>query len=84
MDDVLTFCRADGQSKRGRAAGRARGGAARGATRTAANPKDGGKAPVRKPRVTKAAKEQMEREKAQRENNLAVLASKPALTPAPA
>lgn len=84
MNHVLTFCRADGAPKRGRAGGRGRGAAARGATRAAPIPKDGAKAPVRKPRVTKAAKEQMEREKAQRENSLAVLASKPALTPAPA
>lgn len=56
----------------------------RGAARAVANPKDGAKAPVRKPRLSKAAKEQMEREKAQKENSLAVLASKPALTPAPA
>ncbi|CAF9923385.1 MAG: hypothetical protein ALECFALPRED_002370 [Alectoria fallacina] len=76
--------RADGLPKRGRGTGRGRGGAIRGAARAAANPKDGVKVPGRKPRVTKAAKEQMEREKAQRENSLAVLASKPALTPAPA
>lgn len=76
--------RADGPPKRGRGTGRGRGGAARGAARAAANPKDGAKAPGRKPRVTKAAKEQMEREKAQRESSLAVLASKPALTLAPA
>ncbi|KAL9133581.1 MAG: hypothetical protein Q9175_005240 [Cornicularia normoerica] len=76
--------RADGLPKRGRGSGRGRGGATRGAARAAANPKDGAKVPVRKPRVTKAAKEQMEREKAQRENSLAVLASKPALTSAPA
>ena len=56
----------------------------RSAARAVANPKDGAKAPVRKPRLSKAAKEQMEREKAQKENSLAVLASKPALTPAPA
>lgn len=84
MDHVLTFCRADGPPKRGRGTGRGRGGAARGAARAAANPKDGAKAPGRKPRVTKAAKEQMEREKAQKESSLAVLASKPALTLAPA
>ena len=84
MDYGLTSCRADGPTKRGRATGRGRGGAVRGAPKAAANPKDGAKAPVRKPRATKAAKEQIEREKAQRENNLAVLASKPALTPAPA
>ena len=82
--DVLTFSRADGLPKRGRGSARGRGGATRGAARTTTNPKDGAKAPVRKPRVTKAAKEQMEKEKAQRENSLAVLASKPALTPAPA
>ncbi|KAF6219354.1 hypothetical protein HO133_005179 [Letharia lupina] len=76
--------RADGPPKRGRGTGRGRGGAARGAARAAANPKDGAKAPGRKPRVTKAAKEQMEREKAQKESSLAVLASKPALTLAPA
>lgn len=76
--------RADGLPKRGRATGRGRGGAARGATRAAANPKEGAKAPARKPRVTKAAKEQIEKEKAQKENSLAVLASKPALTSAPA
>lgn len=79
----MTSSRADGLPKRGRGNGRSRTGAARAAPRAAANPKDGAKAPVRKPRVTKAAKEQMEREKAQKENNLAVLASKPALTPAP-
>lgn len=76
--------RADGPPKRGRVGARGRGTAARGATRVAPVPKDGAKAPVRKPRVTKAAKEQMEKEKAQRENSLAVLASKPALPPAPA
>lgn len=69
-----TVERAEGPAKRGRGSGRGRGGTTRGAARTA---KDGAKAPGRKPRVTKAAKEQMEREKAQREN-LAVLASKPA------
>ena len=84
MDHVLTVCRADGPSKRSRAPARGRGATARGAPRAAANSKDGAKAPARKPRVTKAAKEQMEREKAQRENSLAVLASKPAPTPAPA
>lgn len=84
MSHVLTVHRADGPPKRGRAAPRGRGGAARGAARGPATPKDGAKPPARKPRVTKAAKEQMEREKAQRENSLAVLASKPALTPAPA
>ena len=83
-DHILIMRRADGQPKRGRGTGRGRGGAARGAARSAANPKDGAKAPGRKPRVTKAAKEQMEREKARRENSLAVLASKPAITPAPA
>ena len=70
----LTSRRAEGPAKRGRGSGRGRGGTTRGAARAA---KDGAKAPGRKPRVTKAAKEQMEREKAQREN-LAVLASKPA------
>ena len=70
----LTPRRAEGPAKRGRGSGRGRGGTTRGAARAA---KDGAKAPGRKPRVTKAAKEQMEREKAQREN-LAVLASKPA------
>ena len=70
----LTPHRAEGPAKRGRGSGRGRGGTTRGAARAA---KDGAKAPGRKPRVTKAAKEQMEREKAQREN-LAVLASKPA------
>lgn len=84
MNLVLTFCRADGLPKRGRGSGRGRGGAIKGAARAAATSKDGAKVPGRKPRVTKAAKEQMEREKAQRENSLAVLASKPALTPAPA
>ena len=79
----MTFSRADGLPKRGRGNGRSRAGAARAAPKAAANPKDGAKAPVRKPRVSKAAKEQLEREKAQKENNLAVLASKPALTPAP-
>ena len=83
-NNTLTSCRADGQPKRGRGTGRGRGGAARGPTKTVANSKDGAKAPGRKPRVTKAAKEQMEREKAQRENSLAVLASKPAITTAPA
>ena len=67
--------------KRGRA-GRGRGGGTRGGGRgggaaAATASKDGAKAPGRKPRVTKAAKEQMEMEKTQREN-LAVLASKPA------
>ena len=70
----LTPHRAEGPAKRGRGSGRGRGGTTRGAARAA---KEGAKAPGRKPRVTKAAKEQMEREKAQREN-LAVLASKPA------
>ena len=70
----LTPRRAEGPAKRGRGSGRGRGGTTRGAARAA---KEGAKAPGRKPRVTKAAKEQMEREKAQREN-LAVLASKPA------
>ncbi|KAK0517112.1 hypothetical protein JMJ35_000267 [Cladonia borealis] len=69
-----TVERAEGPAKRGRGSGRGRGGTTRGAARAA---KEGAKAPGRKPRVTKAAKEQMEREKAQREN-LAVLASKPA------
>ncbi|KAL2057527.1 hypothetical protein ABVK25_001911 [Lepraria finkii] len=62
-------------AKRGRGGGRGRGGATRGVARGA--PKDGAKVPGRKPRVTKAMKEQIDREKAQREN-LAVLASKPA------
>ncbi|KAL2045644.1 hypothetical protein N7G274_002072 [Stereocaulon virgatum] len=62
-------------TKRGRGGGRGRGGATRGGARGAA--KDGVKVPGRKPRVTKAMKEQIDREKAQREN-LAVLASKPA------
>ena len=84
MDHVLNLGRADGPSKRNRGAGRGRTAATRGASRAAANPKDGTKAPARKPRVTKAAKEQLEKEKAQRENNLAVLASKPTLTPSPA
>lgn len=84
MDHILTSCRADGLPKRGRASARARGGAVRGTARAAATPKEGAKAPARKPRLTKAAKEQIEKEKAQKENNLAVLASKPALTPAPA
>lgn len=72
------FTRADGLAKRGRGNGRGRGGTTRGGGRggAAATSKDGVKAPGRKPRVTKAAKEQMEKEKAQREN-LAVLASKP-------
>ena len=70
----LTARRAEGPAKRGRGSGRGRGGTTRGAARAA---KEGAKAPGRKPRVTKAAKEQMEKEKAQREN-LAVLASKPA------
>ena len=70
----LTLYRAEGPAKRGRGSGRGRGGTTRGAAKAA---KDGAKTPGRKPRVTKAAKEQMEREKAQREN-LAVLASKPA------
>lgn len=71
--------RADGPAKRGRGGGRGRGGTTRGGGRggTSAATKDGAKAPGRKPRVTKAAKEQMDKEKAQREN-LAVLASKPA------
>lgn len=71
--------RADGPAKRGRGGGRGRGGSTRGGGRggAAAASKDGAKVPGRKPRVTKAAKEQMEKEKAQREN-LAVLASKPA------
>lgn len=77
---ILTFHRAgDGPAKRGRGTGRGRGGTTRGGARAAAASKDGTKAPAKAPvkRVSKAAKEQMEREKAQREN-LAVLASKPA------
>ena len=69
--------RADAPAKRGRGTGRGRGGATRGGRGGATALKDGAKAPGRKARVTKAAKEQMEKEKAQREN-LAVLASKPA------
>lgn len=70
--------RAEGPAKRGRG-GRGRGGSTRGGGRggAVAASRGGGNAPGRKPRVTKAAKEQMEKEKAQREN-LAVLASKPA------
>jgi len=74
---ILIFRRADGPAKRGRGTGRGRGGTTRGGARAAAASKDGTKAPVKRARVSKAAKEQMEREKAQREN-LAVLASKPA------
>ncbi len=73
------YFRADGPAKRGRGNGRGRGGTTRGGGRgggAAVATKDGAKAPGRKPRVTKAAKELMEKEKAQREN-LAVLASKP-------
>jgi len=72
------YTRADGPAKRGRGNGRGRGGITRGGGRggAAVATKDGAKTPGRKPRVTKAAKEQMEKEKAQREN-LAVLASKP-------
>lgn len=72
------YTRVDGPAKRGRGNGRSRGGTTRGGGRggAAAATRDGAKAPGRKPRVTKAAKEQMEKEKAQREN-LAVLASKP-------
>lgn len=75
---IKTSIRADGPAKRGRGGGRGRGGTTRGGGRGGASAasKDGAKAPGRKPRVTKAAKEQMDREKAQREN-LAVLASKP-------
>ena len=53
----LTPHRAEGPAKRGRGSGRGRGGTTRGAARAA---KAGAKAPGRKPRVTKAAKEQME------------------------
>ena len=73
--------RVDVPTKRGRGNGRTRG-ATRGGRGGATAVKDGAKAPGRKTRVTKAAKEQMEKEKAQREN-LAVLASKPASYPTP-
>ena len=77
---MLMFNRADGAPKRGRGGGRGRGGSTRGGRGgAAAANKDAakdGKAPVRKPRTTKADKERMDREKAQREN-LAPLASKP-------
>ena len=82
IDLSLTSHRAEGPPKRGRGGGRGRGGSTRGSARAAAGPKDAAKAPGRKPRVTKAAKEQMEREKAQREN-LAPLASKPNTYPVP-
>lgn len=71
---VLTIiCRADDSGKRGRGGPRTRGaarGATRGAAATAKVP------PARKPRVTKAAKVQLEQEKAQRAN-MANLAAKP-------
>ena len=81
---MLINIRSDGPAKRGRGTGRGRGGTTRGASRAAAASKDGTKGAARAPvkRTTKAAKEQMEREKTQREN-LAVLASKPAGYPVP-
>lgn len=75
--------RPDGPAKRGRGGTRARGTTRGGRGGAAAAVKDGTKVPGRKARVTKAAKEQMEKEKAQREN-LAVLASKPTGYTAPA
>lgn len=79
----LTNHRADGRAKRGR--GRGRGGISRGTGRAVAA-KDGPAGAtklgtVRKPRVTKAAKQQMEQEKVQREN-MAILAAKPSTFPA--
>ncbi len=79
----LTKHRADGRAKRGR--GRGRGGIARGTGRAVAA-KDGTlgatkTGTVRKPRVTKAAKQQMEQEKVQRES-MAILAAKPSTFPA--
>ncbi|KAL6721165.1 HIR complex subunit [Lecanora helva] len=76
-----TVERTDGPAKRGRG-GRGRGGTTRGSRGGGPGSRGGANAPGRKPRVTKAAKEQMEKEKAQREN-LAVLASKPAGYAAP-
>lgn len=69
--------RADGTTKRGR--GKGRGGGTRGARGGAATNGTGSSRAVpatRKPRVTKAAKVQMEHEKVQRES-MAVLAAKP-------
>ena len=72
-------CRAEGPPKRGRGRGRGSRGGAMASTRGGA----GGGGPSvtksgqpRKPRMTKAARETMEREKMQREN-MAVLAAKP-------
>ncbi len=70
--------RADGVSKRGRGKGRGGGtrGTGKGGATTNGAPSTRAVPAVRKPRVTKAAKVQMEQEKLQREN-MAVLAAKP-------
>lgn len=68
--------RADGPPKRGRGGGRGRG-STRGSRGGAPRATPG----VRKPRVTKAAREQMDKEKLQRES-MAPLAAKPTSYPA--
>ena len=75
--ELTVMCRADGTAKRGR--GKGRGGGTRGSRGGASANGIGSSraaAATRKPRVTKAAKVQMEHEKVQRES-MAVLAAKP-------
>lgn len=69
-----------GPGSRGGRGGAAAAAAAAGSSHGNSNGTKEGKAPGRKPRITKAEKERMEREKTQREN-LAPLASKPANYP---